>query len=513
MVSSPAATASGAHVSPLRGSRPLGGALGWNLVAEGLALPTGLLTAVFVARTLGPAAYGLLAIATSFVAVLEWMVAALLSRAVIKVVGESEAWRPLAVTAIRLHLVIGLALTAIVMLTAGPLAALLGEPSLAWYLRGFALELPLFALLSAARNVQAGTGDFGVRALSSGIRWIARLILVVGFVWAGFGIPGAIAGSVAAVLVGSVVGQATLGVPWWRGPAAPAARLWSLAAPFFLLALSLRLYDRLGLFVLKALGATSADAGVYAAAQNLGAAPLLLAQTVSPLVLGRIAQAVRQNRRDEARDAAAWSLELTIWLLPVVAFLAGAAGDVMVFVYGGNFASGGPPAAWLLVGSLGSVALTTAASILMASNRSRLALSVTLPLSLFAIAGFLAVVPGWGGTGAAIVTMAVAMAGGLAAAVAAAVTWRLRIAVVRLLGAFVAAGAMFLIGITWPASGPWLLVKSTLVAVPVLATYWWCGGLEGKPWIICGGALEMPGMDGAAPLSDEGERTCDHRVG
>lgn len=486
----------------MRDRRDLGTGIGWNLVAEGLALPTGLVTAVFLARVLGPTAYGLFALAVAFITVLEWSLAALFSRAVIKVVGDTEEWQPVAAAAIRLHLQVGAALAGLLFVMAGPLATLFGEPSLAGHFRWWSLELPVFALLSATRNIQAGIGDFRARAIAGGVRWIARLVLVVTFVSSGLAIPGAIAGSIGSVIVGCAIAQRGLRLPWWRVHGVSSNGLWTLALPLFALSLTLRLYDRLGLFVLKALGAPTAEAGFYAAAQNLAGAPIMVAQTVAPLVLARMTQALRRGNRDEAREVAGWTIELVVWLVPIAAFLAGAASDVMVFVYGPPFAQGSEAAAWLMIASVGSVAVTLATSVMVASNRGRLALSLTAPLSLLALGGFFLVLPSQGGPGAAVVTAVVASGGGLAAALVVAHLWHLRVEAMGLAAILLSAGLSFWIGLGWHTSGVLVLVKSALVSAPIVAVYWWRGGFSGLSTVVR--ARHMAGPAASEPFQSDG---------
>ena len=57
--------------------------------------------------------------------------------------------------------------------------------------------------------------------------------------------------------------------PGFRGGSAADARMmWRYAFPLFAAAISLRLFDKLDLFALKALGGSDALAGLYGSAQN-----------------------------------------------------------------------------------------------------------------------------------------------------------------------------------------------------------------------------------------------------
>src|SRR5437867_1526852 len=108
-------------------------------LAEALFVPTGLITAAFLARQLGPEDYGLLTLAGAIVSWMEWAITAGTLRATVKLVGEAEDWRPIGALIARVHLFAGVGSALVLCLAAGPLALLLNEPSLESYLRLFAL--------------------------------------------------------------------------------------------------------------------------------------------------------------------------------------------------------------------------------------------------------------------------------------------------------------------------------------------------------------------------------------
>lgn len=77
--------------------------------AEALLVPTGLATAAFLSRRLGPEGYGLLTLASVLVVLVESNVAAALSRPSIKLVGDADDWRPIGTAVLRLYTIFGAA--------------------------------------------------------------------------------------------------------------------------------------------------------------------------------------------------------------------------------------------------------------------------------------------------------------------------------------------------------------------------------------------------------------------
>ncbi|MCC7362153.1 MAG: oligosaccharide flippase family protein [Anaerolineales bacterium] len=443
---------------PLTGPRLAGGTL-QVFVAEALVLPTGFLTAAFLTRRLGPEGYGLLALASSLIAWLEWSLASILARAVVKFVAEADDWRPVATASLRAHFGLGLALAALVWLVAPAAAAVLGEPALAGYLRLFALDLPLFSLAHAHRQVLTGRGDFGGRALAAGARWVTRLFVVVLLVSLGLAVEGAILGSVTASAVELVLARRRAPIPWRRGGAPFAARrLWGFALPIVLMALSLRLFDKLDLFVLKARGATAAEAGLYGAAQNLAWLPGLFALSFSPLLLATLTRLRREGDRAGAARLARQALRGALWLLPPAALVVGGAPDLLRLAYGPAFAASAIVLGPLVLGGVALVLVSVSTAILTAGGRPELTFALTGPLVPLALAGVWLVAPRGGLLGAALVSGALALVSAGVCLWAVAREWGVRPA--RATAARVAlltAGA-FAFGL-WPTPGLWLLPK------------------------------------------------------
>jgi O-antigen/teichoic acid export membrane protein len=184
--------------------------------------------------------------------------------------------------------------------------------------------------------------------------------------------------------------------------------LWGYVAPLLLSALALRLFDRLDLVALTALGGTPEDAGRYGAAQNLSIVPNLVALSFTPLLLAALTRAFRDGHRSAARRLARDALRGGLLLLPFAGLGAGAAPELVLLIFGGAYAPATPLVAPLLFAAVALVAVATGTAILIAAGRPGLTVALTAPLPLVAGAGYLAVVPRFGLPGAALVTLACA---------------------------------------------------------------------------------------------------------
>ena len=446
-------------------TRRLFGGVARMFAAEALLVPVGVLTAAFLSRRFGPEGYGLLTLAFVPVVWAETNAAAALSRPSIKLVGEAEDWRSVGTTVLRLHLFAGIALMFLLWAAAAPLAALLDEPALASYLPALALDVPVFCLAQAHRSVLIGTGRFRERAIVSAARWVARLALVVAFVQLTGTLAGAACGIVCSSLVELVVCRAYVR-PRLRGGGARGAReSCGYALPLAASALCVSLYQRLDLLMLKALGATSAEAGFYAVAQNLSLLPGLLSFALAPALLSALTRCLRDGDGPAARETGRQAMRAVLLVAPVAATAAGSATEIVGLIFGQQFMPAAPLLRLLMPGALALLFVSVAMSILAAAGGHTLTLYVAFPLLAFAAAGHLLSVPRAGAAGAASVTTGLACISALASALLVRRLWRVapsagtlwRSAFVCLL-AYTSAAAL-------PAPGLLLLVKLAGVGV------------------------------------------------
>ncbi|MDH4195535.1 MAG: oligosaccharide flippase family protein, partial [Nitrospirota bacterium] len=181
----------------------------------GLLFPlTGIITAAFLTRRLGPEGYGLLVLSATLVVWIELSINSFFARATIKFVAEAEDWRSIGVTVSRLQFLAGLGGALLLTLLAFPLAALMNEPLLAPYLCLYSLHIPLTGLAQGYQNILVGIGYFRQKAISSAGQWIARLALILLLVEMGLSIQGAILGSIGASLVEIAMSRRYLRLPF-----------------------------------------------------------------------------------------------------------------------------------------------------------------------------------------------------------------------------------------------------------------------------------------------------------
>ncbi|MCC2671834.1 MAG: rane protein involved in the export of O-antigen and teichoic acid, partial [Armatimonadetes bacterium] len=378
-------------------------------------LPTGLLTAAFLTRALGPGGYGQYTLAASLVLWAEWSVAALFSRASIKLAGEADDWRPVGAAVLRLHLLMSLIVLAVFWIAAPSLAAALGEPALADNLRLFAWDVPLFCAAQAHQHLALSAGKFAYRSAASAIRWAARLLLILCFIRLGLGVPGAILGVIGSSAVELGVLRLRVKPAIWSSSGPAAREILLFARPLVVFALLLRLHDTLDLLLLEVISRSAREVGVYGAARNLCLVPSIAGMAVAPVLLATLTRLLKDHATTEARDLTGFALRAACGLLPIAGLVAGAAKPLALLLFGAEFVSSGTLIPPLIFGGVALVVVSIASAVLTAWGKPVVVIAIAVPVLAVSLAGYLALIAPWGALGAAVSSLA---GSGLGAAIA-----------------------------------------------------------------------------------------------
>ena len=437
---------------------------------EALILVSQFVTAVFLARFLGPKSFGLFMLTATFVIWLEWSITAVFSSATVKFVGETVEWKTIGSMIVRVHLIASLCACILVWLLAEPVAGLLNEKVLADYLKLFAIEIPLFGMARAQGSIMVGLGDFKKRAFISAMRSVSRLILIVVLVTMGLSVLGAIMGSIVATAIEAAVGRYYVRVPFFAKTNLSFRGFWQVAGPLFMSTMSLRLF-RLDLFALKALGATAAQAGFYSVAKNLSLPPTVYSKSVSPTLLATMSRLLSQGDVRKASEIGANVLRSICWLLPFVTMVAAMAEEIVSFVFGSAFVPAGRIFSLLIFETLAFVTIKICTAILTALGKQNWTFRITGPMVPFAILGHLLLIPRFGPIGAAVVTTTGASLASLAAVFTVFLSWEFAIPKRTIVYSLMCSALALLTAVIWPAQGILVLLKMSIISTTIIAAF------------------------------------------
>ncbi len=381
----------------------------WGIMAESMMFPAGFLIFIFLSRWLGPEKYGIYVLTINLVIFLEWVIVSFFDRATIKLTNESEDWESLGTTVLQLQFLVSLLVALSVILGAAPVARALHEPALAGTLRLMAVDIPLASLAHTHKYLLIGVGNYRQKALSASGRWFGKLCLVVLLVSMGFSIQGAIWGNIGASLIELLIGRRFIRPAFFRRWNIPFRRLLIHAAPLFLLAISLRLYNKMDLFLLKYLGGTAIQAGLYSAAQSLSLPLAVISGTMNPVLLSTLTRECHLGNWLVAREISCAALRIIFLSFPFVLVTALSSGAWVSVILGKAYQSAAVPFSALIFSAAFLLIISVCMTILIAAGK----VIWTLPLIGFlippALIGYWLFIPEWGMIGAAFVNSGVAL--------------------------------------------------------------------------------------------------------
>lgn len=444
------------------------------LLAEGLLIPTGFVTAVYLARELRPANYGSFALISLWVVWMEGLLVSGLESTTIRLISGSRRKKPLINTIYAVYGGAGV-LAAIGMMALAPaVARLVQSPELSSLIVLLCFDIPIFFVAQAGRHIASGCGKHHQNALLRSTYFLSRLVFIVLFVRLGLSIRGAILGLICASAAEALLGLFLARPDPIRGGFARLNRFWRYLAPLQMAEINMRLLNQ-ELMVLRALGGTASTTGWYGAAKNLAIVPVLLIRAIRPTLLSTLNQARQRGEEYRAREVAVSSLRAFFWFLPPAVLLASCSREVVLFVYGSPYSFAAPLFPVLLFAGMGLLVIHTGNAIFAAWARPELSIRVSWPLVPAAVLGILMWYQKLGPMGIALAVL-------MAAAVGAAITWSVLFTMWRLfppistmLKSLVCAGLVFAASRSWPVSGWMIVVKLCTVALLGVGILWVLG--------------------------------------
>jgi len=308
---------------------------------------------VFIARLLGDVGYGVVVVALSVYFIFSNLLTLGLSGGIARNYPQADTDRErrgILVTAFRLGAAVGTLGGVVVFLAADPIAThIFGDPSISLPLRLLASILPLKVALNLANgSFQAVKKPAIKMAISSIIQPVARILLIVALVLAGFGAAGvagayAIAIATAAVLSLYYVWQYTTLFDFGRPAKIVYKPLLAFSIPLVGSTILVRLMNNIDTLLLGALAA-SADVGQYNVAFVLGQTTLLFLQTLGFMYVPEISELHADDRIERAgmvyRAITKWVLFISApFILTAVAFPT----YVVTFIYSGQYVTASVP--------------------------------------------------------------------------------------------------------------------------------------------------------------------------
>ncbi len=374
------------------------------------ALLCGLALMGFLTRNLGLGDYGRYALAIVLVNWAGTSIALASGGALIRLVAGHAEGEKFAVAMLQLVGLVGLAAGVLVFAGADLVAGAMNSPGLAPLLRILAWDLPIGALAGLHIGILTAQGSFLKSALAVLAGWLLQLGAAVVLVNGGMAAQGAAWAVVVAAIGQLLIARWMSGVPMFGRERAAFSALWQESKLIGAAQVALRICQTMDLPAVKYFLGLPAAAGLYAGAQNIGFAGLMLFQPVNPIVQQSLSRSRLEENPAEAELVARTFLRVALIYGGVLAALSVFSADIAAFLLGEKFRESGPVLALLLIAVAFRIQAHAGRTLLAAAGEKASILWPLLVLIVAGLAAYALVIPQAGIVGAAAVTVALSLA-------------------------------------------------------------------------------------------------------
>jgi O-antigen/teichoic acid export membrane protein len=247
--------------------------------------------------------------------------------------------------------------------------------------------------------------------------------------------------------------------PLWKVTKVDLPGFWNCFWPLVLFSISIAVFNKLDLLLLKMLGGTTDQAGIYAAGQALAVVPSIFAMSFSPLLLSTVSSMISSGDLNGAKKISLQAMRVIVVLLPFAAMTAGMSQELVDLVFGPLFRPAAANLSLLIFGALAMAMVSVVTAILTAAGKPNSALVQAAILVPVAAAGHLLFIPRFGLIGAAAVTTCCAIFGALGSVLAVYRMWHVFPPIRTLLRACIVCAVAFALASGWPTLHSLVVLK------------------------------------------------------
>ncbi|MCP3951855.1 MAG: oligosaccharide flippase family protein [Desulfobacterales bacterium] len=449
-----------------------------GFIGSAVSLPTGIITAAFLSRQLGPELYGDLSVVCFIIIFIEAAITLGFERAAVKLTADSSSWQESATGVLQVQFIISI-LAALVVIAAAPkIAGWMNASDIAFYLQVYAVGIPITGMGKIHKAILIGRGHFKLKAWLDGSYWIIRLALVIFLTLVRPSVTAVLIANIISVAIVLSIARILVKPVIFRVPAGTAiAKLWLYTWPLYFFTMCIHLGKAMDLIFVRA-GLPAENAGFFAAAKNLTIVPGLVTLAMTPVLLSKLSGLLVEDGKTQARDLLDKSIRFVVCLLPFAGMSAGAAGEVVQLIYGYSFNPTAPLLSVLIFGAVGLTLTQVNAAGLIAAGKTRLPLSILGPLVPLTATAYIQCITRFGTLGAALVTTVASVLTATLTALAVRRAWRVQPRMTLWAKTGVLTVVAFLAAQMWETPGVLLLVKLVLITTGIMAAWWALGELS-----------------------------------
>ncbi|MFH1850440.1 MAG: oligosaccharide flippase family protein [archaeon] len=366
---------------------------------------TSYITYFFIGRALRPEEFGIFGVVVFLASMINTVITTAFQQTISRFVAQDTRYASdVRTKGLLVVLCFSFAITLLYLASAGWIASLLNDASLAVFIRISSALILVSSVFHGYLGYLNGLKRFREHAIITYIYSLLRLLLIVSAVWLGYGVKGALVAIIlsplAFVLVfmfrysgGRISGSVTL------------RRIFAFAYPLMLFTIVLNLFLNLDLFMVKSLSDESSAnllAGLYTAASTLARIPYYLILGLSMVLFPLISESTHANNHERTRKQISRSMRYCLlFLVPIVAVISSTSRGLLTLVYSAAYAGAAPALGILIIGNAFFALFVILTTVVSGSGQPKKSFLISVPLLVLDLILNYLLITRWGISGAA----------------------------------------------------------------------------------------------------------------
>lgn len=389
------------------------------LASQALFITASYLLHFGLGRYLGPKEYGTLAAILALLAFFQFFLLHGLHEAVVKTIAEKtdkagEIYKK--VQAVQFIFAVALAIAYYIL--APVIARYLHDITILPYLRLSAIILPVMSLYSISQAYCEGLKRFKEAAIVKLTYSWSKLIFVLILVTAGYYLGGIVFSFFLATVVSFIVYKSIVRIKKSEKVVLGWKEILKFAVPSIIFYAGISFIMNIDQIMVKALIPIKEYVGFYSASSTICKMPFSLFLSLSTALLPFMAQAWKKNELNLTKRYIRKTLSyLLIMILPLIIMTHTSAEQLITLIFGLEYSGAGNILSSLIIGYLFIILFTIMITVLLAINKTKSIIIITLSLIPITLILHLGLIPAYGVKGAAMATTIVSAIGFIVAAI------------------------------------------------------------------------------------------------
>jgi len=393
-------------------SHKLGRGTIYHMIARGVFLCCDFLVHVYIARALGPEAYGIYGVILALLAIITQPLNVGLSQSVSKYVAEDNSRaRSILREGLKSQIILVFVLMAIFIAFSGPASVILKSDIIGDYMILASIILPGLGILTILLGLLNGMRSFSREALALSSYPVVRTIAALILIYLGYGVAGAVWGFFIGVVFSVALAFFIFNPPDKRTDFV-GAKLRTFAVPVFMLGLVMIAVPNIDLLFVKGILVDEKETGIYNSARVIARSSYFFFLAMGSTIFPSISESVSVNDTERTSSYIKQGVRyLMMMSLPVACLVSAYGTEIISIIFSRTYASSGTALSILMFGFTFLALFSVLTTMLMAGGQTKGAVVAGLLLLPVDVLLNLVLIPRYYFVGAALATSLTAVFG------------------------------------------------------------------------------------------------------